>query len=62
MPTTAMENSSGEIKKTMKHQNTTGENLYRWNETEFKDIKPEDLLISNFITSITDEKLRETLI
>ena len=29
---------------------------------EFKDIKQEDLLISKFITSITDEKLRETLI
>ena len=29
---------------------------------EFKDIKQEDLLISKFITSITDEKLREKLI
>ena len=29
---------------------------------EFKDIKQEDLLISKFITSITDKKLREKLI
>ena len=29
---------------------------------EFKDIKHEDLLISNFITSITDKKLREKLV
>ena len=29
---------------------------------EFKDIKEEDLLISKFITSITDKKLREKLI
>ena len=29
---------------------------------EFKDIKQEDLLISTFITSITDKKLREKLI
>ena len=29
---------------------------------EFKDIKQEDLLISKFITSITDKKLREKFI
>ena len=29
---------------------------------EFKDIKQEDLLLSKFITSITDKKLREKLI
>ena len=31
-------------------------------DCEFKDIKQEDLLVSKFITSITDEKLREKLI
>ena len=29
---------------------------------DFKNIKQEDILISKFITSITDEKLREKLI
>ena len=29
---------------------------------DFKDVKQEDLLISKFITSITDKKLREKLI
>ena len=31
-------------------------------DCEFKDIKQEDLLMSKFITSITDNKLREKLI
>ena len=31
-------------------------------DCEFKDIKQEDLLISKFITSITDQKPREKLI
>ena len=31
-------------------------------DCEFKDIKQEDLLVSKFITSITDKKLREKLI
>ena len=57
IPTTAEETSSGQNKKKTKHRRNTGEK-----NCEFDDIKQEDLLISKFITSITDKKIREMLI
>ena len=54
--------SSGQNKKKTKPRKNTGENwsIPRKN-CEFKDIKQEDLLISELITSITDKKLRKKL-
>ena len=61
-PTTAVEIFSGQSKE----DNETPEE--HWNKLitlekncDFKNIKQEDLLISKFITSTTDKKLRENL-
>ena len=58
-PTTAVETSFGQNKKTLRHRKkllTLEENC------DFKDIKHEDLLLSKLITNTTDTKLREKFI
>ena len=57
-----MEISRGQNKK-MKPQKNTGGNWYPLKKNcKFEDIKQENLVISKFITSISDKKLREKLI
>ena len=52
---------SRQNKKTTRHQNNGKTDNPRKN-SDFKDIKQEELLISKFIGSITDKKLRKKLI
>ena len=58
--TTAVD-TSGQNKKTTRHQNN-GKSDNPRKKCDFKDIKQEELLISKFIESITDKKLRKKLI
>ena len=60
-------NSRGDFFWAKQEDNETPEDHWRKlvsleRNCEFKDIKQEDLLISKFITSITDKKLRKNLL
>ena len=66
MPKQNTYHSRGDFFSAKQEENETPEEHWRKlvcqeKNCEFKDIKQEDLLISNFITSITDKKLREKL-
>ena len=67
MPKRNTYHSRGDFFWTKQEENETQEEHWKKLITlekncEFKDIKQEDLLLSKFITSITDKKLREKLI
>ena len=64
MPQRNTYHSRGDFFWTKQEENETPERQWRKlvsieKNCEFEDIKQEDLLISKFITSITDKKLRE---
>ena len=67
MPKRITYHSRGDFFRAKQEDNETPEDHWRKlvsleGNCEFKDIKQEDLLISKYITSITDKKLREKLI
>ena len=67
MPKRNTYHNRGDFFWAKQEENETSEDDWRKlvsleNDCEFKDMKLEKLLISKFITSITDKKLREKLI